>query len=79
MVLLNGNQVRFTTDGGDTFTASVGSNAYPNNCSLPFDGAPIKPSVVSGIPKFVGALQDIASIDLVIETVESKRGFVPGF
>ena len=52
MVLLNGNQVRFTTDGGDTFTASVGSNAYPNNCSLPFDGAPIKPSVVSGIPKF---------------------------
>ena len=52
MVLLNGNQVRFTTDGGDTFTASLGSNAYPNNCSLPFDGAPIKPSVVSGIPKF---------------------------
>ena len=40
IVLLNGNQVRYTMDGGDTFTTSIGSNAYPNNCNLPFNGAP---------------------------------------
>ena len=36
MVLLNGNQVRFTTDGGDTFTASLSSNAYPNQLQPAF-------------------------------------------
>ena len=52
MVLLNGSQVRFTKDGGDTFRSSVGSNAYPNDCGLPFNGAPIAPSEVGNIPKF---------------------------
>lgn len=52
MVILNGTGVRFSKDGGDSFSASVGSNAYPNNCGLPFDGAPLAPSTVNVVPKF---------------------------
>lgn len=52
MVMLNGSRVRYTKDGGDTFSPSMGSNAYPDECGLPFNGAPLMPSSVSNIPKF---------------------------